>query len=182
MAIGFSLRTASLSPTSTGNGTTPDEHLATCLADRWRNYSLGFVPTYCGYSDYSNVGLVGLANFNFMTDGSIEDPHDAIQTVSYGWNEQGIVVDLRFVSAEAVETIQALEHYPLISEEEHSRLEYSAVEKDWGEASISDRVRILQDLGECIFSARNDSLPWENDRLREYIVSSYNEYPTSLAA
>ena len=31
----------------------PDEHLAECLRQRWRGLSLGFVPTYCGYSDYS---------------------------------------------------------------------------------------------------------------------------------
>ena len=37
----------------------------------------------------------------------------------------------------------------------------------------------LQDLGLCIFAARRDSAPWELDALRDSLVESLNEYPTS---
>jgi hypothetical protein len=88
----------------------PDEPLQACLEDKWRNLSLGFAPSYCGYSDYSNTGLVGLANFNCLTDpASTPDPFGGILEVGYGWNGRGVVLDLRFAPFEVLETIAALE-------------------------------------------------------------------------
>lgn len=163
---------------------TPDDHLATCLAEHWRNVSLGFCPSYCGWSDYSSTGLVGLSNFRVLTDGaSTPDPHNGILTVAYGWNGEGVVLDLLRVSADVLETIEALEAYPLISEDDHSQLEWDGIEADWGQESIADRVRMLQDLGLCIFAARDDAAPWREgfDRLRQSILENLNEYPTALA-
>jgi hypothetical protein len=163
---------------------TPEGHLATCLADRWRNVSLGFCPSYCGYSDYSRTGLVGLSNYRVMTDAaSTPDPHGAVLEISYGWNGGGIVLDLRYVTDDQLETVEALENYPLISDDDHSQLEWDGIEADWGRESIADRVRMLQELGLCIFAARDDSAPWREgfDRLRESILENLNEYPTALA-
>lgn len=158
---------------------TPKTPLQTCLAERWHNVSLGFVPFYCGYSDYSQTGLVGLANFNVLTDpASTPDPHGAVLTVSYGWNGQGVCLDLRFVTDDILETVEALESYPLISDDEHSNLEEAGMEKMWIDEPIRERVRMLQGLGLCIFSARSDSAPWELDRLRDSLVETLNEYPT----
>jgi hypothetical protein len=88
------------------------------------------------------------------------------------------VLDLRYVPEDVLETIEALEAYPLISEDDHSELEWEGVSKLWDE-SVADRVRTLQDLGLCIFAARRDSAPWELDALRDSLVESLNEYPTS---
>ncbi len=158
----------------------PEQLLSSCLEDRWRNLSLGFVPTYCGYSDYSNTGLVGLANYNYLTN-TTPDPYGGIIEIGYGWNGRGIVLDLRFASLDVLEWIAALEDYPLISDDEHSQLEYDGIIKLWVEESIADRVRILQDLKLCIFAARRDSTPWDLDRLRESLIEQLNEYPTSAA-
>lgn len=158
----------------------PEQHLASCLKDRWRNLSLGFVPTYCGYSDYSSTGLVGLANYNYLT-ATTPDPYGGILEIGYGWNGRGVVLDLRFAPFEVLELIAALEDYPLISEDEHSQLEQDGVNKLWVEESIADRVRILQDLDLCIFAARRDSTPWDLDRLRESLIEQLNEYPTIAA-
>jgi len=112
----------------------PEDHLQTCLAERWRGVSLGFVPSYCGWSDYSNNGLVGKANFNVLTDpASTPDPHDGIRTVGYGWNGEGVVLDVLRVPDDVIETVEGLESYPLISEDEHSRLETEAQEEAWPE-------------------------------------------------
>jgi hypothetical protein len=74
---------------------TPERHLETCLSERWRGASLGFVPTYCGWSDYASTGLVGKANFNVLTDpASTPDPLGGILTVGYGWNGEGVVLEL----------------------------------------------------------------------------------------
>jgi hypothetical protein len=71
------------------------------------------VPSYCGWSDYSNTGLVGLSNFRVLTDSaSTPDPHGGILTVGYGWNGEGVVLDLLRVPADVLETVEALENYP----------------------------------------------------------------------
>jgi hypothetical protein len=160
----------------------PDEPLRACLEDKWRNLSLGFAPSYCGYSDYSSTGLVGLANFNCLTDpASTPDQFGGILEVGYGWNGRGVVLDLRFASFEVLETIAALESYPLISDDEHSQLEWDGIAKLWGEDSVADRVSTLQGLDLCIFAARRDSAPWELDVLRESLIEQLNSYPTIAA-
>jgi hypothetical protein len=145
--------------------------------------SLGFVPGYCGFSDYSRSGLVGLANYQVLTDPqTTPDPYGGVLEVGYGWNGRGVVLDVRFVSDDIIETIENLECYPLISDDEHSELESKGVEKLW-EESVSERVTMLQDAGLCIFAARRDSTPWDEgfDRLRERLIETLNEYPTLAA-
>lgn len=125
---------------------TPDDHLATCLAERWRDVSLGFVPTYCGWSDYASTGLVGKANYNVLTDSaSTPDPHDGILTVGYGWDGSGVVLDLLRVPADVIETVAALESYPLISEDEHSSLELEEIDRAWQDCYASDWRDLVRD-------------------------------------
>lgn len=162
----------------------PEAHLETCLQERWRGVSLGFVPTYCGYSDYSysQTGLVGLSNYRVLTDpASTPDPFNGILEVGYGWNGRGVVLDLLRAPADVLETVEALESYPLISEDDHGQLECDAISASWGGDSIRERVRSLQDLGLCIFAARRESAPWELDCLRESLLETLNEYPTAAA-
>lgn len=160
----------------------PEEHLETCLQERWRGVSLGFVPTYCGYSDYSRTGLVGLSNYRVLLDpASTPDPFGGILEVGYGWNGRGVVLDLLRAPADVLETVESLEDYPLISEEDHSQLEYDGISASWGGDSIRERVRTLQDLGLSVFAARRESAPWELDSLRESLLEMLNEYPTAAA-
>jgi hypothetical protein len=159
----------------------PEKHLATCLAEHWRGVSLGFVPSFCGYSDYSDTGLVGLSNFRVLTDpASTPDPHGGILEVGYGWNGRGVVLDLLRVPADVLEAVESLEQYPLLSEDDHSALEWEGIGKLWDE-STADRVRTLQELGLCVFAARRDSAPWEFDTLRDSLTEYLNEYPTCAA-
>jgi hypothetical protein len=156
----------------------PTAHLQTCLAERWRGVSLGFVPSYCGYSDYSSTGLVGLSNYRVLTDpASTPDPHSGILEVGYGWNGRGVVLDLLRVPSDVIESVESLEAYPLLSEDDYSQLECDGIAQLWDE-SVADRVRTLQDLGLCIFAARRDSTPWEFDELRESLTKTLNQYPT----
>lgn len=158
----------------------PTKHLQTCLLERWRGVSLGFVPSLCGYSDYSSTGLVGLSNYNVLTDPSTTpDPHGGILECGYGWNGRGVVLDVLRITADVLETVEALESYPLISEDDHSQLECDVIENAWGRESVAERVRILQDLDLCIFAARRDSAPWELEQLRESLLEVANQYPTS---
>jgi len=126
----------------------PEDHLQTCLAEHWRNVSLGFVPSWCGYSDYANTGLVGKANYNVLTDpASTPDPHGGILTVGYGWNGEGVVLDVLRVPADVLEAVESLESYPLLSEDEHSSLELAAQDEAWPEVEryfLKDLARELQ--------------------------------------
>ena len=163
---------------------TYDEHLATCLEHHWRGLSLAFVPSWIGYSDYGSSGLVGLSNFRTFTDtASTPDPHNAVHEIGYGWNGAGVAVDVRYVTEDQIDTIEALEAYPLISDDDHSQLEWDAISSDWDGESLADRVRTLQQLGLCIFAARDSAAPWREgfDRLREYILENLNAYPTCAA-
>lgn len=160
----------------------PTDHLETCLANRWRGVSLGFVPSYCGFSDYSNTGLVGLSNYRVLMDPvSTPDPFGGILEVGYGWNGRGVVLDVLRVPVDVIETVAALESYPLISDDDHSQLEYDAIITSWSGDSIRDRVRTLQDLGLCVFAARRESAPFELQPLWDSIAELLNEYPTCAA-
>jgi len=117
-----------------------------------------------------------------LTDpASTPDKFGGILEVGYGWNGRGVVLDLLRVPADVIETVEALESYPLISEDDHSELEWEGVGKLWDE-SVADRVRTLQDLDLCVFAARRDSAPWEFDRLRESLTETLREYPTLALA
>ena len=125
---------------------TPERHLETCLSEHWRGVSLGFVPTYCSWSDYASTGLVGKANYNVLTDpASTPDPHGGILTVGYGWNGSGVVLDLLRVPADVIETVEALEHYSLISKDEHFTLELEEIDRAWQDCYASEWRDAIRD-------------------------------------
>lgn len=142
----------------------PDDHLATCLAEHWRNVSLGFCPSYCGWSDYSSNGLVGLSNFRALTDtASTPDPHNGILTVAYGWNGEGVVLDLLRVSADVLETVEALEAYPLISDDDHSQLELEKQEEAWPDIEREFLKALERVLGQ--YAPEDAETYWASDAL-----------------
>lgn len=55
----------------------------------------------------------------------------------------GIALDVRYVTAEMIETIQALQDYPLIDEEDHSALELELQDEAWESWAASDWRRIV---------------------------------------
>ena len=162
----------------------PDDLLTQCLSSRWRDVSLAFVPSWLSYSDYGKNGLAGLSNFRVFTGSdSTADPYDAVHVLGHGWNGQGVAVDVRLVTDEMIEAIEALESYPLLSEDDHSSLEFDAVLASWQADSTSDRVNELQRLGLSVFAARHSDTPWRDgfDALRESILETLNTYPTAAA-
>ena len=141
-----------------------------------------------GKSTLMNViyGLYSPDEGEFFLDGQpaeINNPHDAIHEIGYGWNGCGVAVDIRFITDEMIESIQAVESYPLLSEDDHSQLEWEAVSNHWEAESISDRVDELQRHGLSVFAARHDDTPWRDgfDAIRESITEYLNEYPTAAA-
>lgn len=120
----------------------PKDALAVCLDRRWRGVSLGFQPDWCGYSSYGDTGLIGKANFKHFQD-RYSDPE--ILTASYGWDGESIVVDLRFCSEDLVESIVALNDYPLADEELYSKLEMGEQDAAWEYTYSAEWLKILAD-------------------------------------
>lgn len=120
----------------------PKDALSACLARRWRGVSLGFQPDWCGYSSYGDTGLVGKANFKHFQD-RYSEPE--ILTASYGWDGESIVADLRFASEDLIESIVALEDYPLADEELYSELEMEEQASAWEDTYSRDWFKILAD-------------------------------------
>jgi len=56
----------------------------------------------------------------------------------------GLALDVRYISAEMLETLEALESYPLISEEDHSALELELQQEAWESWGAADWRRELE--------------------------------------
>lgn len=68
----------------------------------------------------------------------------------------------------AGEIVSALADYPILSEDKFSEAEWNAVCAYWESLEVADRVHELQRAGLCIFAARRDTLPQDdNGRLFE---------------
>jgi hypothetical protein len=121
--------------------------------------SLGFEPSLCGYSDYADSGLVGKANFKHF-----EDCYSApeILTASYGWNGESIVVDLRFASEDLIESIVALEDYPLADEDLHSELEVQEQEAAWEDTYSGEWFKVLVDRLD-LYAPDNAEMYWAEE-------------------
>jgi hypothetical protein len=56
----------------------------------------------------------------------------------------GVALDVRFISDEMLETLQALEDYPLISEDDHSELELELQDEAWVNWAASEWRRVVE--------------------------------------
>lgn len=78
----------------------------------------------------------------------------------------GIALDVRYVTAEMLETIQALESYPLISEEDHSAIELELQQAAWEEPVRREfRERVGEALQE--FAPEGADAYWGEERACE---------------
>jgi hypothetical protein len=145
----------------------PKDALAVCLDRRWHGVSLGFQPDWCGYSDYADTGLIGKANFKHFKDRYSESE---ILTASYGWNGESIVVDMRFASEDLIESIVALEDYPLADEGLYSELEMGEQDAAWEYTYSAEWLKILANELEP-YAAEDAEMYWAEE-LIEATVSA----------
>lgn len=143
----------------------PYAALEVCLERRWGGVSLGFQPDYCGYSDYCSIGLVGKANFKHF-QARYAEPE--IIVAGYGWNGESIVVDLRFASDDLIESIVALENYPLADEELHSELELEEEQLAWHDWGHQDWLKAIAELLEP-FAPETADYGWASDRVEQSV-------------
>lgn len=94
-----------------------------------------------------------------------------------GWVEYILVSkDAPFqVVNRAKEILCALAEYPVFNETKYSEMEYLAIAKYWGDASLQDRMNICKEQKESIFAARHDCLSDLPDSVYEYLTVIVNE-------
>ena len=74
----------------------------------------------------------------------------------------------------AQQTADALEDYPIIDESDYSDEEWTVATSTWAHASIRDRVDYLQRARSCVFAARRDEMPSDDDgRLFELLAREH---------
>lgn len=113
---------------------------------RWNDDPKGpfGVVGHCGGSDYSGT-LVERSNYEWWVENYADGQDAWWVAVSGGYRTFGIVVDIAKLPADAVETLEALESYPLISEDHHSSMEMDAQDEAWRTWGRRDFAKAIAD-------------------------------------
>lgn len=129
---------------------TPAEALRECLSQRWRNCRLLFSPAQlddtCSWPGGYDAPSIYRSNARIFR----QEFAPALELAD--GDADGIALDVRYVTAEMLETIEALQNYPLIDEEDHSAFELELQDEAWESWAASDWRRIV-----C--AAIDDALP-----------------------
>ena len=120
----------------------PEEALARiCERKLWDVVSLLYVPDYCTAGDYCG-GVHYLSNARVLLE---EHGGSAQCRELYGsYGSSGIVLDPRYLSEELLESLQGLESYPLLSEEDCGALELELQAEAWENYLSRDFQRALE--------------------------------------
>lgn len=119
-----------------------DVEIAICKRNHWNRF-VAFVPTWLGYSDYDNKGLIGRVNNTVTWEewnkefGKTLD-HRSAYDVSYGWNGGSIALDPRYVTQSQLELIEGLESYACLDDELLSEMELEQHQETWESCYRSD--------------------------------------------
>jgi hypothetical protein len=124
--------------------------------------ALVFCPDYCQGSDYGG-SLVELSNCDVLTE---EHYGRGVWRLYGGYSSFGIAFDIRFLTEEALESLEALEHYPLASEDRLSELELEKEQEAWTDWASSDFTKeLLKLLSSFYQEASEDKLESLEDKL-----------------
>jgi hypothetical protein len=120
----------------------PEEALALiCERKLWDVVSLLYVPSYCTAGDYGG-GVHYLSNARVL----LEDHGGSAQCrkIYGGYGSSGIVLDPRYLSEELLESLQSLESYPILSEDDCGALELELQNEAWENYLSRDFQRALE--------------------------------------
>jgi hypothetical protein len=127
----------------------PADALRYCIAQHWRQCRLLFSADRLN-ADCSWPGGYEAPSIYRSNNRVFADEFSAQLELADG-DADGLALDIRYVTTEMLDTIDALEDYPLLSEDDHSELEVELqgeawgdwVERDWSghvEAALRDRA------------------------------------------
>jgi hypothetical protein len=120
----------------------PEEALALiCERKLWDVVSLLYVPSYCTAGDYGG-GVHYLSNARVLLEDHGGSPQ--CREIYGGYGSSGIVIDPRYLSEELLESLQSLEDYPLLSEDDCGALELELQSEAWESYLSRDFERALE--------------------------------------
>lgn len=121
---------------SRGYSSDPAEALAFCCENHWRDCRLLFSPDKlnddCSWPGGYDAPSVYRSNARVFRD------EFKLELEQADGDADGIALDIRFITDEMLETIEGLEDYCLLSEEDHSALELDLQEEAWEQWAESD--------------------------------------------
>jgi hypothetical protein len=143
---------------------TPAEALEHCAANRWRGCRLLFSAEALDDDCSWPGGYDAPSHYRSNARVFREEFADALELAD--GDADGTALDLRYVTPEMIETIEALESYPILDENDHSQLELDCQQEAWECWAASDwRDAIRDKLAE--FAPESADFPeyWADDQL-----------------
>ena len=100
-----------------------------------------FMPDILSGSDYCSSGSVEVSNHRVFLEkyGKLPNVYD----VYGGYGTFAVAIRLDSITEEMLEDFRALDDYPLLDEEDHSKVEREAEEESWENCYRSDFIREL---------------------------------------
>lgn len=122
----------------------PEELLnAFCQKKLWAKASIVFCPSLFQSGDYGG-SLVELSNLQTFLEDFKEAP--GVWELSGAWGSSGLALDVRFLTENMLEALEALESYPLLSEDALNWLELEKEQEAWDSWVSSDFRKELSKL------------------------------------
>ena len=143
---------------------TPAKALEHCAANRWRDCRLLFSAAALDDDCSWPGGYDAPSHYRSNARVFREEFADALELAD--GDADGTALDLRYVTPEMIETIEALESYPILDENDHSQLELDCQQEAWECWAASDwRDAIRDKLAE--FAPESADFPeyWADDKL-----------------
>lgn len=120
----------------------PDTAIAFCADHLWRGARLLFCADKLN-ADCSWPGGYSAPSVHRSNHRTFSDLYAKGLLLADG-DADGLSLDIRFVTLEMIETIEGLEDYPLISDDDHSNLELELQIEAWESWGASDWRRIVE--------------------------------------
>lgn len=163
---GYDLHHLSAGFSCAGYGTIrdPETALQLCCDRRWREARLLFSPDKlnddCSWPGGYDAPSIYRSNARVFRDDFSSELEEA------DGDADGIALDIRFVTDEMLETIESLENYPLLSEDDHSELETELQDEAWESWAASDwRGLVTTALAEFAPESSDDAEQWAEDAM-----------------
>jgi hypothetical protein len=122
----------------------PVQALERCIAQRWRGIRLLFSADALN-GDRSRPGGYDAPTVQRSNERVFRADFAGALEKADG-DADGVALDLRFVTDEMLETIEALQDYPILDESDHSELEHEAQQEAWECWGASDWRRQVASL------------------------------------
>jgi len=160
---------------------TPAEALQHCVDQRWSGCRLLFSPETLNDDCSWPGGYDAPSHYRSNARVFREDHAKALELAD--GDADGTALDLRYVTAEMLEAIEALEAYPILDEDDHSQLELDCqaeawecwTARDWHNA-IRDKLAEFApesaDFPECWADDQLDAIP--DDKLNPQLLDLFN--------